>query len=159
MLILLSLWYLLYESVLKVFLQNILKNKLYALRDEIRLLILHNRKRADTAVLELMDRSVNSLIDQQASYTLSMVIRIQQEIRSNQFLREQLEQREQEVRRSGIKEIPVLYHKAAILSGVSLLVNSGGWAPFLLPFIFFRIFSHQLKQKFIRFSGQLTLAS
>lgn len=131
--------------------------KLFAIRDEIRLLKIDLGEAFDDEVYDHLQEGMNKQIALLHNINISGVISAIRLVTGNRELTRKLEEIESRVRNSEIARVKELYNKTLPMSFASALgINSGGWIFYAVPLFVFMVITSVAMVKIVRFVNKLT---
>jgi hypothetical protein len=122
-----------YEAILAPSLRFELRLKLFALRDEIRILKLQHPDSLSDEVFRDLQSSLNATISRLKLIDLRILKTAYDSFEHDEKLRKRAEQRDELINACPIPEVRAIRQRQIWLVGYALLINSGGWVPYLVP--------------------------
>lgn len=134
-LILLTIFHFVYESIIAPSLRIKIRYKLFELRDELRRLKFNEGQNISEDVFKQVDYSVNSSIKHLPFYNFKLLYDAKKEFDSNEKLKKQVEQKIGLIEECHIDSIREIFDKTNRYSSFAFLINTGAWLLYLFPFI------------------------
>jgi hypothetical protein len=127
----LALYHFLYQGAIAPTLRDDLRNKLFVLRDELRALRNRHEDNCPDKVFTLLDMSIGRFLGRLPVCTVGLALRAAREYKTNRSFRESVAATEAIIDRCGSDDAKRIYTEITSIIGNVLLVNSGGWLPYL----------------------------
>jgi phage pi2 protein 07 len=162
-LVFLAIWHFFYESILAPSLRHGLRYEFFSLRDQLRNLKIDglNSKR-DNVVYEILDHAMCDIINSMSFITVANYILLKKDYSKDKEYKKDAENVARLMSEVKEKKLIDIDNGLRKLSTKALLINNGGWIPYLLPiaiFIFLGIviFSqvHAIISEFNKISSRL----
>mgnify|MGYP003594425709 CR=1 FL=1 len=132
----LALLHFIYEGMIAPSLRMHFRNKLFALRDEIRNLKIEGISEHDEEAFWFVHDGINHLLNRLPNLTIERQIRLEVEYKTNNDLRSIVEKRISIVKTCGNKEIIAIFDKTKSVIEEAFVVNMGGWFFYIIPIAF-----------------------
>ncbi len=145
-LLLLALIHFAYESIVAPTFRLQLKQQLFELSEELKLLKQRHQRKDSEKVFHYLQDSVNNLSNTINRFEVVEVARALAKVGKDQELRERLESRVKALDSCDVPEIKALWIKIARRAVKIVEVNSGGWAFYLIPIALFNVCLKKLYQ-------------
>jgi hypothetical protein len=142
----LTLLHFIYESILAPSFRLHLRFQLFRLRDELRNLKIDRTGLDDRHFYYLQD-SINTLIANLARFDAATLARIEAELRRNSGLRQRSTARSKVMDDCDVAEARLIRRKCNQIGAAALVVNSGGWAIYVVPVLFVLAGFSELKRR------------
>ena len=110
-----------------------MRYKLFALRDRLRMLKIEHGEDIKRDVYQIVEENINTAINVLPFYTGSYIIKAGKIFDENEKLKRSVENRVKKVDSCNILEIREISAKATDYTLQTLLFNSGGWIPYMVP--------------------------
>jgi len=128
----LALFHFYYQSVVAPTLILFLRFRLFALRDELRGIMIEEAPDVPSA-LYVVENSINTAIRILHSVTISGLLYADSQIRNHVELQRRIEERNDLIANCQIPKVKEIERQASTLVAGAFLANSGGWFIYLLP--------------------------
>ena len=135
----------LYEGILAPSLRFELRLKLFALRDELRDLKLKLGDDLSDEVFRDLQNSINGAVMRLNQIDLGLLKTAREAFERDEKLRRRVERRIAMLEACPIEEVRIIRSRHFQLLDYALLINSGGWIPYLIPIVFGFIFADNAK--------------
>ncbi len=136
-----AVWHLIYENIVAPSLRMGIRNQLFQLRDELRK---HYRAKdlseSDREILDFVEGSINRFLNQLAYLSLFDLFGVKRKIETNRILHDRVEKRLEMVKACSNPEVVKIWNKAIHVSIISIGINHGAAAIYILPWISVLIF-------------------
>ena len=133
--VLLAAWHLVYGLVIAPSFHLSLRYKLYELKEELRVLKNKKGKLISDDLFEQTEGAIDWAVEHSSAVSIPIMIKIKKRIESSNELRREADKREKLINDCKVDEIKDISNKTIEYIQKSILINSGGWAVYLLPFI------------------------
>lgn len=134
-LVALAFFHFVYEGIIAPSLRFDLRFRLFALRDELRAAKLRHPHEVDGEAFHYLQRSINNTLRHMGFVSLKMVFSVRHLTDRDQEIMERLERVHRKIDNCPVVEVKAIRDRYRWLIGYAFLVNSGGWAIYLLPVI------------------------
>lgn len=128
-----------YESILAPSLRFELRLKLFALRDELRILKQKHAEAVSDEIFRDLQGSLNATISRLNLIDVTILKTAHERFENDEKLRRKSERFDQLISDCAVPEVETIRQKHLKLIGRALLINTGGWFVYLIP-IFIAIF-------------------
>lgn len=131
----LAFFHFVYESILAPSWRLSIRYKLFALRDELRMLKIEHGELLDDKHFHYLQDSINATIFVLPKIEVVTVAHIKEEIEKDAHLKQRLANRQKILDDCAIKEVIEIRKKTVHLAIESLAANCGGWMIYIIPFM------------------------
>jgi hypothetical protein len=142
-LIVLGAWHYLYENIVLPTVHTSFRNKLFALRDELRGHLI-DRPEIDKAAFEVAHDGINNAINCVDVIDLSMQMRVQHLMSTDADFRARVDARRKLVDETSSTEIKDIVKRANEMLRDVFVLNSGGWFVYVVPIVIAIVFSRKI---------------
>ena len=122
-----------YESIIAPSWRLSIRFKLFALRDELRILKIEHGDRLDDKHFHYLQDSINSIIQALPRLEVTTIAHVKRAIESDEELKKRLIARQKILDDCAFPEMSAIRKKSIALSIESLGANSAGWWIYLIP--------------------------
>lgn len=143
-LIILGVWHYLYENIVLPTVHTSFRNKLFALRDELRGCLIDNPQ-IDKAAFDVAQDGINTTINCVDLLDLSMQARFQHRMSIDASFRERVEARRKLIDNAQSPELKDIVKRANAMLRDIFVLNSGGWFIYVVPIAIAIVFSRKIK--------------
>lgn len=133
--VLIAIFHFVYDGIVLPSIRLILRNRLFALRDEIRTLKIDPSSQFDKAAFKLVHDGINTYLNRLPQINLGTTARIIESIKHDDQIRKKIEEREQVIKNCDDQDIKDIFYKANRILGYAFVANSGGWFIYLIPIV------------------------
>lgn len=124
-----------YEAIIAPSLRFELRLKLFALRDELRILKLTHSESLSDELFDDLQSSLNATISRLNLIDLRILKTAYESFGHDEKLRKMAEQRDELIRSCPISEVQKIRQRQISFVARAMLINSGGWFPYLVPIV------------------------
>lgn len=128
--IFLALWHFFYEGVLAPSLRHGLRYKLFELRDRLR--NLDNLTSQDSDIKYHLDHSICNIINSMSFLNLAQYFTVRKAIHSDAKLKNKLDEVHTEFSNTEDQQLQLIYQEMNKRGFTALVINHGGWFPYLI---------------------------
>lgn len=134
-LVFLAIWHFFYESIVASALRHGLRYEFFSLRDELRSLKINGfESKNDNVVYEILDHTMCDIINSMSFITIGNYFLLKKDYAKNKEYKQDAERVSKLMSEVNEKRLNVIDNRLRSLSSKALLINNGGWLPYLLPF-------------------------
>ena len=134
-LIILSFYHMIYESVLASGLRRNLRYKFFEVRDKLRRLKIELGDKMDEKLFISLDNSINSKIHCLVQYNFTFLYKVNRIIKENPELNKRVNEHMQQIENCPINEVKSIYRRTAMLVTQAFFINIGGWFIYVFPIV------------------------
>lgn len=135
LLLYLALWHYIYEAILAPSLRLRLKHRLFALRDQLRMIQIERDSQVMQEDIAILHDGLNYYMSRLDRVTPSLVVRSHRRMQANPAMRKAVEKRAMIVASSRDQRIHRISDDIDQVLSRVLLVNAGGWGMYILPLV------------------------
>lgn len=132
-LIVIAAWHAVYEGIVAPTARMRLRFYMFEIRDDLRLLKIQAPGRVSDEAFQMLEESINNAIKLMARITLSEVSAASRELGNDPHLEASVEKRLGILDSCEFEEFQHLRMRSAQIFMIALVVNSGGWAVYVVP--------------------------
>ncbi len=140
-----SAWHAIFEGIVAPTIRVRLRFLMFEIRDELRKLKIDRGNQFGDKAFMMMEESVNNVIRLMAKITITKVISAQRVLAGDESLTKSVEARIALLDSCKIDQLQDLRRRSANVFMWAFLVNSAGWAIYLIPVAFFWQLSRQAR--------------
>lgn len=129
----LALFHFLYDGIILPSIRQHLRNKLFALRDKLRMEYINGLDKQDIEAFNLTHEAINNFVNRLPMLTITVRAEIEVAIKNDHKLKEKVNKRRailESCQSAKIKEINESINKILL---EAFIANSGGWLVYLIP--------------------------
>lgn len=130
----LAAWHFVCEGIVAPTLRMILRFDLFAARDRLRRIKIQEGDSFNDEAFGILNESLNTCIQNIGSFTLSLIAKANHDFDSNPELRAKVESRQALISQCS-EEVQQLMSQTTRLYIRAIIINSFGWAPYIVPVI------------------------
>lgn len=134
-LVVLAVWHYLYESIILPAIHTSLRNKFFALRDELRQVVIDDNS-VDEAAFEIAHVGVNTAINSVDALDLAMYAKLTHRFNNDAAFRERVEARVRVIEDTKSHQIRSIVKRANENLRDVWFYNAGGWLIYIVPIAF-----------------------
>lgn len=128
-------WHFVYESIIVPSVELKIRHDLFVQRDKLYDIKLSSSlTHGDKEVVKIMDKNINFMIDKMCKITFYSVFQFKKLYESNSNVRMEIDAIEQKIKASKNQDIHDIDKKLSKIAMHTMLINSGGWLIYLVPF-------------------------
>ena len=128
-----AIFHFVYDDIVLPSIRQHLRNKLYALRDELRWLKINGIDHADNAAFELVHDAINTFANRLPMLTISVRQSFEREIKHNTQLQHIIETRTKTIKSCRNSDIQRIYAEVNNILETVYIANAGGWFIYIVP--------------------------
>ena len=144
-LILLSFFHFIYESILLPSFRLRLRYKLFSLRDDLRHIKIENDQKINDKIFSFLQSSINNVINSLHLINFQMLYMLTKAVKKDESLSRKVEDINKELENCNSNSILRIRYKLSKYFAFALIINSGGWFIYLFPFFLVLLLSNYLK--------------
>ncbi|MCC5806348.1 MAG: hypothetical protein JJU00_08465 [Opitutales bacterium] len=129
----LALWHLFYEAILAPSLRQLLRYRLFAVRDSVRRLRMENPETFGHEAFGILNESLNNQIRLLGRVHASDLSAVNRAYDQDPSFRAEVDRRGSILSECPLAEAGDLNRQAAQLFVFGVMINSGGWLPYIIP--------------------------
>lgn len=126
-------WHFVYEGIIAPSIRLHLRNRLFVLRDELRLAHIDGISQIDEKAFWFVHNGINNFLNRLPSLTLERARALAYEYEKNTKLRHILEEHVNAVKRSNNQRILEVFQKTNSVIELAIITNMGGWFIYIVP--------------------------
>lgn len=132
----LGIWHFFYESIIASSLRHGLRYKFFSLRDELRALKISGfESKSDNSVYEILDHAMCDIINSMSFITIGNYFLLKKDYAKDKEYKKDAEHVSKLISEVKEKKLIQIDNRLRKLSSRALLINNGGWIPYLFPVI------------------------
>lgn len=131
--IVLALVHFVYESIIAPSIRLHLRNRLFELRDCLRVLKIDGLAKSHEEAFDLLHEGINNLLTRLPQLTVANTVLIENSYKSNPELRQKIDSRVDAIKKCGNNEIVDIFEKTNEIVEAAFMANMGGWFFYLIP--------------------------
>lgn len=131
--IILGLWHFIYEGIILPGIRLHLRNRLFALRDELRNLVIEEKNAVPDDVFKYIHNGINLYINNLHKITITFMIEIDREFEKNSGFRRKVGIRRKLIEECENEEVQLIWGNTSNIISMAFLSNMGGWFIYLVP--------------------------
>lgn len=131
----LSIVHFIYDGIILPSIRQHLRNKLFALRDELRWEKIKGIQKQDTRAFHLLHDAINNYVNRLPMLTISVKLAFERELRTNTLLNDSVQQSIVVVENCSNNHIIKIYREINDVLESAFIANSAGWLAYILPII------------------------
>jgi len=143
---LLAVWHFMYEAIIAPTLRLGLRNRLFALRDELRKAKIEGISLKDEDAFYFVHEGVNNFINRLPSLTVILAVKLNREYQVNQKLRTVMDGHLKAVQTAKNETIKCVFEKTNDVVVKAFWVNTGGWLIYIVPIVVVLYFMKRITQ-------------
>ena len=151
--LLICLWHFIYEGIVAPSIRIKLRNRLFAIRDELRSMVIDGVSQDDQEPLHFVHDGVNNFIDRLPNLTLANTRRMELDYRSNPDLEKTVRAHFELIKSSKNEKIKSAFESTNDIIGIAIIANAGAWFVYLIPLACLAFTMRQMT----KFVGQLVM--
>lgn len=132
-LFLLAAFHFVYNGIVLPTLRFHLRNKLFAVRDEIRNLKIERRDKCDAAAFKLLHDGINNYLPRLHMLTLSFQVDFQRQYANDQSFRKRVDERRKVIENCSDHDFKQIAKEANEILEWTFVANMGGWFVYVVP--------------------------
>lgn len=144
--VVITLVHFIYEGIFAPYIRLRLRNRLFEIRDGLRLLIVDGVSKEDELALKFVHDGVNNFIDRLPALTIVNTSRMERSFRDNDELQRSLKKDIDAVMRCRDKRITDAFRDVNNVLERAMIANAGGWMIYLVPAAMLLIAAKQLSK-------------
>ena len=129
--VVLCLWLFIYEGILLPSIRIKLKYKLYALRDQLRILKVKHKDKISPQTFHSLDNYLSTSIVHIPILTYRILREVKKDLEKDPELKKQIDRKVELIKNSEVSQMRDIYDKMIKYSVYGLLANGGGWFIYL----------------------------
>ena len=138
-----ALWHFIYDGIILPSIRWALRNRLFELRDRIRMLAIKDEVQNCEEAYCFVHDSVNVFLTRLHLLTISQAVEISRAIARDAKLRSRIQKRIDMIERCQNQEITDAFQKMDCVLRIALIANSGTWFLYVIPaFVVFLLMSY-----------------
>lgn len=131
--LILSIWHFVYEGIVAPAIRLGLRNRLFAIRDELRLAQFEVLSKSDERAFSFVHNGINNFLNRLPNMTLTAVSGVRKEIAGNASFRQSLNDHVNAVMNADNQRIRNAFMQANTVMELAFLTNMGGWFIYIVP--------------------------
>jgi hypothetical protein len=141
-----ALWHFIYDGIVAPSIRFNLRNNLFALRDELRVIKIEGLDHNDEKAFWFVHNGVNNFINRLPLLTLIRVLNISSECDKNPKLQDVISKHEQTVKNVKNRRINDIFEETNHILKIAFIVNMGGWFIYIVPIVLLATFMKKLSK-------------
>lgn len=133
-----------YESMIAPILRLKYRHKLFILRDQLHAIKLEDKQ--NKKALQVLDRAVNSFLERMNNLTISRIAELERIYKDNEAVKKNVDDMEQLFKNCSNSEIVEIDKKLQTIATKIFIVNSGGWAIYIIPVVVVALIQEKVTQ-------------
>lgn len=131
----LAIWHLIYEQALAPAMRMKQRDKLFALRDELRMVCIKDPEAIDVGTFNLLEGAINNYLRIKSNMDLITIYKINRMIEENGGLDPKIKRAIAKIERHENPRVNAIFQEAARVSALTVMINHGAWLLYIFPFV------------------------
>ena len=122
-----------FEGIILPSIRQNMRNKLFALRDRLRMEFINGLEKHDIEAFNLIHEAINMFVNRLPLLNINVMVEVESAIRHDQKLKESVERRSNIMTSCKNENIKIISKELNKIIIESFVLNAGGWLIYILP--------------------------